>query len=119
MPKGSVRLIGYGKPCNGPISNPTNKPKLEYPYIYGLTEGNYGCDKITYFSYLNSNKSVHYETQIANNCTVINKTTTAKLGSHGRKDITKVMAITNRNEKGDHSNPLRGIGYLDTCKYPA
>ena len=43
----------------------------------------------------------------------------AKLGSHGRKDITKVMAITNRNGKGDHSNPVRGIGYLDTCKYPA
>jgi hypothetical protein len=43
----------------------------------------------------------------------------AKLGSHGRKDITKVMAIPNRNGKGDHSNPVRGIGYLDTCKYPA
>jgi hypothetical protein len=43
----------------------------------------------------------------------------AKLGSHGRKDITKVMAITNRNGKGDHSNLVRGIGYLDTCKYPA
>jgi hypothetical protein len=43
----------------------------------------------------------------------------AKLGSHGRKDITKVMAITNRNGKGDCSNPVRGIGYLDTCKYPA
>ena len=27
------------------------------------------------------------------------------------------MAITNRSGKGDHSNPVRGIGYLDTCKY--
>jgi hypothetical protein len=43
----------------------------------------------------------------------------AKLRSHGRKDITKVMAITNRNGKGDCSSPVRGIGYLDTCKYPA
>jgi hypothetical protein len=43
----------------------------------------------------------------------------AKLGSHGRKDITKVMAITNRNGMGDRSSPVRGIGYLDTCKYPA
>jgi hypothetical protein len=47
------------------------------------------------------------------------KKANAKLGSHGRKDITKVMAITNRNGKGDHSNPVREIGYLDTCKYPA
>jgi hypothetical protein len=44
-----------------------NKPKLEYAYIYGLTEGNYSCGKITHFSYLNSNKSLHCETQIANN----------------------------------------------------
>ncbi len=44
-----------------------NKPKLEYAYIYGLMEGNYSCDKITHFSYLNSNKSLHCETQIANN----------------------------------------------------
>jgi hypothetical protein len=44
---------------------------------------------------------------------------TAKLGYLGRKDITKVMAITNRNGKGDHSNTVRGTGYLDTCKYPA
>ncbi len=43
----------------------------------------------------------------------------AKLGSHGRKDITKVMAITNRNEMGDCSILVRGICYLDTCKYPA
>ncbi len=43
----------------------------------------------------------------------------AKLGSHGRKDITKVMAIINRNGKGDRNNLVRGIGYLDTCKYPA
>jgi hypothetical protein len=43
----------------------------------------------------------------------------AKLGSHGRKDITKVMAITNRNGKGDHIKLVRGIGYLDTCKYSA
>ncbi len=43
----------------------------------------------------------------------------AKLGSHGRKATSKVMAITNRNGKGDPSNPVRGIGYLDTCKYPA
>jgi hypothetical protein len=42
-----------------------------------------------------------------------------KLGSHGRKDITKVMAITNRNGKGDQSSRVRGIGYLNTCKYPA
>ncbi len=42
----------------------------------------------------------------------------AKLGSHGRKDITEVMAISNRNGKGDHSNLVRGIGCLDTCKYP-
>ncbi len=40
----------------------------------------------------------------------------AKLGSH---DITKVMSITNRNGKGDHSDLGGGIGYLDTCKYPA
>jgi hypothetical protein len=46
-------------------------------------------------------------------------TSPAKLGSRGKKDITKVMAITNRNGKGDHSNPVRGTGYLDTCKYPA
>jgi hypothetical protein len=43
----------------------------------------------------------------------------AKLGSHGRKDITKVVAITNRNGQGDHSNPVMGIGYLDKCKYLA
>jgi hypothetical protein len=43
----------------------------------------------------------------------------AELGYHGKKDITKVMAITNRNGKGDHSNLVKGIGYLDTCKYPA
>jgi hypothetical protein len=43
----------------------------------------------------------------------------AKLGSHGRMDITKVMAVTKRNGKGDHSNLVRGIGYLDTCEYPA
>ncbi len=43
----------------------------------------------------------------------------AKLGSHGRNDIAKVMAITNWNGMGDRSIPLRGIGYLDTCKYPA
>jgi hypothetical protein len=29
----------------------------------------------------------------------------AKLGSHGSKDITKVMDITNGSGKGDHSNP--------------
>ncbi len=28
----------------------------------------------------------------------------AKLGSHGGKDITKVMAITYGSEKGDSSN---------------
>jgi hypothetical protein len=43
----------------------------------------------------------------------------AKLGSHSRKDMTKVMSITNRNGKGDCSSPVRGIGYLDKCKYPA
>jgi hypothetical protein len=43
----------------------------------------------------------------------------AKLGSHGGKDFTKVMAITNTNRKGDCSSPVREIGYLDTCKYPA
>ncbi len=43
----------------------------------------------------------------------------AKLGSHGMKDIIKVMAITNRNGMGDCSISIRGIGYLDTCKYPA
>jgi hypothetical protein len=30
-----------------------------------------------------------------------------------------VMAITNRDGKRDQINPVRGIGYLDTCKYPA
>jgi hypothetical protein len=34
-------------------------------------------------------------------------------------ESTKVMAITNGNGKGDRSYPVRGIGYLDTCKYPA
>ncbi len=67
VPQQSVRLIGYGKPFNGPSLNPTNKPKLEYAYIHGLLEGNYSCDKITPFSYLNSNTSSHCETQIANN----------------------------------------------------
>jgi hypothetical protein len=43
----------------------------------------------------------------------------AKLGFCGRNNITKVMAITNRNGKGECSNPVRGIGYLDTCNYPA
>ncbi len=43
----------------------------------------------------------------------------AKLGSHGRKDITKVIAITKRNGKRDCSSPVRGIDYLNTCKYPA
>ncbi len=65
MPQGSVRVIGYGKLLNDPSPNPTNKPKLEYAYVYGLMEGNYSCDKNTPFSYLNSNKSLHCETQIA------------------------------------------------------
>jgi hypothetical protein len=43
----------------------------------------------------------------------------AKLGSHGDKDIAKVMAITNGNTKRDRSNRLGRFGYLDIDKYPA
>jgi hypothetical protein len=66
VPQGSVKLIGYGKSINGPTPDPTNKPIIEYTYIYDLTEGSYSCDKNTPFSYLNLNKPLHCETQIAN-----------------------------------------------------
>ncbi len=42
----------------------------------------------------------------------------AKLGSHGGKDYTKVMAISMGMGNGDNCNLVSVVAYLDTGKYP-
>jgi hypothetical protein len=44
-----------------------DKLLLRGEHVFDLPEGNYSCGKITHFFYLNSNKSLHCETKIADN----------------------------------------------------
>ncbi len=100
-------MIGYGKPFNGPSPNSTNKSKFEYAYIYGLTEGNYGCDENTPFSYLNSVKSLHCETQILTITRWLNKTNDNDempvTTPHVVSDMLSPDAI---NDGAEHLHPL-------------
>ena len=110
-----MRLIGYGKPFNGPSPNPTNKPKLDYAYIYGLTEGNYGCDENTPFSYLNSVKSLHCETQILTITRWLNKTNdNDKMPVTTPHVVSDMLSPDAINDGAEHLHPLLKVVEVGT-----
>ncbi len=55
---------------------------------------------------------------MAYNTPVLLMQLSAKLGSHGGKTILKLWLLVREWDKGDNSNLVIAVAYLDTGKYP-